>query len=56
MAQFSKQVKEYIEFSMELMRKMFHFGFVPFVVYMGWKFGPDVGCPPFHLTHLLWHY
>jgi hypothetical protein len=30
-----------------------YFGFVPFVIYLGFEFGPDPGAPVFSLLNLL---
>lgn len=52
----SKEAKDRLEIVIEVTKKLFHVGYIPFVIYCGWQLGPDAGCGPFHLTHLLWHY
>ncbi|CAG9865139.1 unnamed protein product [Phyllotreta striolata] len=50
------EVKATVQTVLDLCTTAFHYGYVPFVLWCGWKLGPDKGCEPFHLTHLLWHY
>jgi mitochondrial import receptor subunit TOM7 len=34
---------------------VFHWGFIPYVLYLGFKKGADQGMPELTLSSLLWH-
>ncbi|KAI8127598.1 mitochondrial import receptor subunit TOM7 homolog [Lucilia cuprina] len=50
----SPGVKERLEVVYEIAKTTFHWGFVPMVLYLGFKKGAEPGMPPLTLMSLLW--
>ncbi|KAF0756431.1 mitochondrial import receptor subunit TOM7 [Aphis craccivora] len=48
-------IKSRLEAVTEIVKTSYHVAFIPFVIYMGFKKGPEVGGPAFGLLSLLWH-
>jgi len=50
----SPATKQLIGTSVTLMRLGIQYGFVPFIVYLGYRKGADTGMPPLEMKSLLW--
>ncbi|KAL1501557.1 hypothetical protein ABEB36_006858 [Hypothenemus hampei] len=51
---FSDGVKQRLAVVIELGKTVFHYGFIPTVLYLGFKKGADPGMPELSITNLLW--
>ncbi|NP_001155864.1 translocase of outer mitochondrial membrane 7 homolog [Acyrthosiphon pisum] len=47
-------IKSRMESVTEFVKTSYHIAFIPFVIYMGFQKGPEVGGPAFGLLSLLW--
>lgn len=56
MPELPKEVAERLEIVLDIMRTIFHVGFLPLMLYLGWRHGPEKGAQPFTLTNFLWYY
>ncbi|XP_044741482.1 mitochondrial import receptor subunit TOM7 homolog [Chrysoperla carnea] len=54
MAEPADEVKNRFGIVVDAVKTAFHWGFIPGVIYLGFKMGPDPGMPPFSLSSLLW--
>jgi hypothetical protein len=52
----SEDVKERLQTVIDLATTTFNYGYIPFIIYLGWKLGPDSGCRGFRFTHFLFNY
>ncbi|XP_014223203.1 mitochondrial import receptor subunit TOM7 homolog [Trichogramma pretiosum] len=50
----SPKVKQKISVVLALSRTAFHWGFIPAVLYLGFRKGTDPGMPELSIFHLLW--
>ncbi|XP_037946137.1 mitochondrial import receptor subunit TOM7 homolog [Teleopsis dalmanni] len=50
----SNDAKDRLEFIFNIIKTTFHYGFMPFVLYLGFRKGPEPGMPPLTLLSLLW--
>ncbi|XP_019877928.1 mitochondrial import receptor subunit TOM7 homolog [Aethina tumida] len=50
----SEGVKQRLSVVIELGKTVFHYGFIPTVVYLGFQKGADPGMPEITLSSLLW--
>ncbi|XP_063985643.1 mitochondrial import receptor subunit TOM7 homolog [Diachasmimorpha longicaudata] len=50
----SPATKQKIAVVLEVTKTVFHWGFMPTVLYLGFKKGADPGLPPLTLMNLLW--
>uniref|UniRef100_G3MRJ7 Mitochondrial import receptor subunit TOM7 homolog n=1 Tax=Amblyomma maculatum TaxID=34609 RepID=G3MRJ7_AMBMU len=50
----SPETKEKAALVLFVAKKVFHWGFIPTVLYMGFKKGSDPGMPELSLLSLLW--
>ncbi|XP_065167440.1 mitochondrial import receptor subunit TOM7 homolog isoform X1 [Atheta coriaria] len=51
---FSEDTKERLSLVIDIGKTLFHYGFIPTVLYLGFKKGADQGMPEITLTSLLW--
>uniref|UniRef100_T2M484 Mitochondrial import receptor subunit TOM7 homolog n=1 Tax=Hydra vulgaris TaxID=6087 RepID=T2M484_HYDVU len=54
MVKFSPSTKKSIQSIFKITKTTFHWGFIPFVIYLGLKKGADPGMPEPTLLSLLW--
>ncbi|XP_017781962.1 PREDICTED: mitochondrial import receptor subunit TOM7 homolog [Nicrophorus vespilloides] len=54
MAFLSEGTKERLNIVINLTKTVFHYGFIPTVLYLGFKKGADPGMPEITLSSLLW--
>lgn len=54
MAFLSEGVKNRLSIVIEATKTVFHYGFIPTVLYLGFTKGADPGAPEIALTNLLW--
>ncbi|VDI79802.1 mitochondrial import receptor subunit TOM7 homolog [Mytilus galloprovincialis] len=54
MADMSPEAKKRLSSVLKLVRVTFQYGFIPTVLYMGFKRGADEGMPPLELASILW--
>lgn len=52
----TEEAKERLQIVISIATTTFNFGYIPFIIYLGWKLGPDSGCGRFHFTHFLFNY
>ncbi|XP_060532898.1 mitochondrial import receptor subunit TOM7 homolog [Cylas formicarius] len=50
----SEDVKQRLSIVIELGKTVFHYGFIPTVLYLGFTKGADPGMPEITLANLLW--
>ncbi|KAH1000389.1 mitochondrial import receptor subunit TOM7 homolog [Dendroctonus ponderosae] len=50
----SDGAKERLSLVIELVKTVFHYGYIPAVVYLGFKQGAEPGMPEIALSNLLW--
>ncbi|XP_055380093.1 mitochondrial import receptor subunit TOM7 homolog [Condylostylus longicornis] len=50
----SSDAKERLGLVFEAAKTVFHWGFIPTVIYLGFQKGPEPGMPGFTLMSLLW--
>ncbi|KAI4495874.1 hypothetical protein M0802_008280 [Mischocyttarus mexicanus] len=50
----SPSTKQKIAIVLDVSKVVFHWGFIPTVLYLGFKKGADPGMPPLSLMNLLW--
>lgn len=50
----SPEVKDRLQMVMNLVKVSFHWGYIPVVLYFGFRKGPDPGSAPFSLGSILW--
>jgi len=50
----SKDMKQRISIVTYIAKKTFHWGFIPTVLYLGFKQGAEPGSPPLTFLSLLW--
>lgn len=56
MPEMDKETQERLEIVLDILKVAFHYGYIPFIIYLGWTHGPDRGAPAFSLTNFLWYY
>ncbi|GLG93549.1 hypothetical protein R5R35_003960 [Gryllus longicercus] len=54
MVQMSQGTKDRVSFVVGVSKFAFHWGFIPTVLYLGFKKGADAGMPELSLLNLLW--
>jgi len=54
MSRFSQDTKNKLTAVVDLGKTIFHIGFIPTVLYLGFKQGTDPGMPPISFMSLLW--
>ncbi|CRL02273.1 CLUMA_CG015447, isoform A [Clunio marinus] len=52
--QLSEQSKERLGLVFEVAKTVFHWGFIPTVLYLGFSKGAEAGMPPLTMASLLW--
>ncbi|XP_050086654.1 mitochondrial import receptor subunit TOM7 homolog [Anopheles aquasalis] len=50
----SPDVKERLGVVFEVVKTSFHWGFIPTLLYLGFRKGAEPGMPPIALTNILW--
>ncbi|XP_037904062.1 mitochondrial import receptor subunit TOM7 homolog [Hermetia illucens] len=50
----SPDAKERLGIVFEAVKTVFHWGFIPTVIYLGFRKGPEAGMPPLTIMSLLW--
>ncbi|NP_001155867.1 translocase of outer mitochondrial membrane 7 homolog isoform X1 [Nasonia vitripennis] len=50
----SPQTKQKISVVLNVSKTVFHWGFIPAVLYLGFRRGADPGMPELSFMHLLW--
>ncbi|XP_012255426.1 mitochondrial import receptor subunit TOM7 homolog [Athalia rosae] len=51
---FSPQTKQKISIVVNVTKVVFHWGFIPAVLFLGFRKGADPGMPPLSVMNLLW--
>ncbi|XP_034670102.1 mitochondrial import receptor subunit TOM7 homolog [Drosophila subobscura] len=52
MPEFSEEAKDRLMIVLNVVQKTIHWGFVPFVIYMGFHKGAEIGMPPLTIINL----
>ncbi|XP_022228827.1 mitochondrial import receptor subunit TOM7 homolog [Drosophila obscura] len=52
MPELSQEAKERLMIVLNVVQKAIHWGFVPLVVYLGYRKGPEPGMPPLTLMNI----
>ncbi|XP_023029942.1 translocase of outer membrane 7 [Leptinotarsa decemlineata] len=50
----SEGTKQRLALVIDAAKTIFHYGFIPTVLYLGFQKGADPGMPEIHVTNLLW--
>ncbi|XP_058126324.1 mitochondrial import receptor subunit TOM7 homolog [Anopheles ziemanni] len=50
----SSDVKERLGVVFEVVKTSFHWGFIPTLLYLGFRKGSEPGMPPLSIANLLW--
>lgn len=50
----STKTKEKIAIVLDISKTVFHWGFIPAVIYIGFKKGADPGMPELRIVDILW--
>ncbi|XP_056645121.1 mitochondrial import receptor subunit TOM7 homolog [Diorhabda sublineata] len=51
---FSEDSKQRLSTVIDLAKTVFHYGFIPTVLYLGFKKGADPGMPEISVTNIFW--